>query len=57
MVFQLGEGLEADLSGAMASDRFTYQHTWALCHLLELHISGQDYVVIFDHHEDVRINI
>jgi len=44
-----------DLSGATASDRFAYQRTWALCHLLELHISGQDYVVIFDHHEDVSV--
>jgi hypothetical protein len=42
-----------DLSGPLASDRFTYQQTWALCHLLELHESGNDYVVIFDHHEDV----
>jgi hypothetical protein len=44
-----------DTSGANASDRFVYQHTWALCHLLELHISGHDYVVIFDHHEDVSV--
>src|ERR1700730_5948168 len=44
-----------DLSGSTVSDRFTYQHTWALCHLLELHISGKDYVVIFDHHEDVAV--
>ena len=42
-----------DLSGPLASDRFTYQQTWALCHLLGLHQSGNDYVVIFDHHEDV----
>lgn len=42
-----------DLSGPLASDRFLYQQTWALCHLLELHKSGNDYVVIFDHHEDV----
>lgn len=44
-----------DLSGPNASDRFTYQHTWALCHLLQLHILGQDYVVIFDHFEDVTV--
>jgi hypothetical protein len=42
-----------NLSGALASDRFVYQQTWALCHLLTLHQSGGDYVVIFDHHEDV----
>ncbi|HEY1208963.1 MAG TPA: DUF4297 domain-containing protein [Terracidiphilus sp.] len=44
-----------DLSGATTSDRFEYQRTWALCHLLELHVSEQDYVVIFDHHEDVSV--
>lgn len=44
-----------DLSGPLASDRFTYQQTWALCHLLDLHKSGNDYVVIFDHHEDVSV--
>jgi hypothetical protein len=42
-----------DLSGPSSSGRFSYQQTWALCHLLELHQSGSDYVVIFDHHEDV----
>ena len=42
-----------DLSGSTASGRFSYQQTWALCHLMELHNSGNDYVVIFDHHEDV----
>jgi hypothetical protein len=44
-----------DLSGATSSDRFSYQQHWALCHLLELHVSGQDYVVVFDHHEDVMV--
>lgn len=44
-----------DLSGPTASDRFAYQRTWALCRVMELHASGEDYVVIFDHHEDVSI--
>jgi hypothetical protein len=44
-----------NLSGANASDRFAYQRTWALCHVMELHASGEDYVVIFDHHEDVSV--
>lgn len=44
-----------DLSGANASDRFAYQRTWALCHLLDLHLAKSDYVVIFDHHEDVAV--
>jgi hypothetical protein len=44
-----------DRSGATASDRFIYQQTWALCHLLLLHESNADYVITFDHHEDVSV--
>jgi hypothetical protein len=44
-----------DRSGATASDRFIYQQTWALCHLLLLHEANADYVITFDHHEDVSV--
>ncbi|HZQ20478.1 MAG TPA: DUF4297 domain-containing protein [Terriglobales bacterium] len=44
-----------DTSGALASDRFEYQHNWALCRLLELHQTDADYVMTFDHHEDVTV--
>jgi hypothetical protein len=44
-----------DRSGATASDRFIYQQTWALCHLLLLHEANSDYVITFDHHEDVSV--
>lgn len=37
----------------MASNRFGYQHTWTLCHLLRLHASDQAYVVILEYHDDV----
>jgi hypothetical protein len=42
-----------DRSGSRSSDRFAYQQDWALCHILDLHNSGVDYVLTFDHHEDV----
>jgi hypothetical protein len=44
-----------DTSGALSSDRFEYQRNWALCRLLLLHQQGGDYVMTFDHHEDVTI--
>lgn len=44
-----------DSSGSRSSSLFVYQQTWALCHLLDLHKSGQDYVVTFDYHEDVTV--
>jgi hypothetical protein len=44
-----------DTSGPLASDRFQYQHNWALCRLLEIHQKETDYVMTFDHHEDVTI--
>ncbi len=44
-----------DTSGALSSDRFAYQHNWALCRLLFLHQGDNDYVMTFDHHEDVTI--
>jgi transposase len=44
-----------DTSGALSSDRFQYQHNWALCRLLTLHQEQTDYVMTLDHHEDVTI--
>lgn len=42
-------------AGPRTANRFDYQKSWALCHLLELHSSGDDYVVLFDFHEDVVV--
>ena len=44
-----------DTSGALSSDRFAYQHNWALCRLLFMHQDKNDYVMTFDHHEDVTV--
>jgi hypothetical protein len=42
-------------SGARTSNRFDYQKDWAICKLLELHDSVDDYLVIFEYHDDIAI--
>ena len=42
-------------SGSIASNRFDYQKDWSLCKLLEIHESGKNYVLIFEHDEDLII--
>ena len=40
-------------SGSQAFNRFSFQNSWALCHLLSLHDQGIDYLLLFDFHDDV----
>lgn len=42
-------------SGPAAFNRFSYQNSWALSHLLNLHESGEDYLIAFDFHDDVLV--
>jgi hypothetical protein len=42
-------------SGAPAANRFGYQRTWALCHLLSLHEQPGDYVLILEFHDDILV--
>lgn len=42
-------------SGASSGSRFDFQKNWALTQILRLHLSGDDYVVVLDWHEDVLI--
>ncbi|AWK50546.1 hypothetical protein DIC82_05625 [Clostridium beijerinckii] len=42
-------------SGSSSSNRFQYQKDWALCKLLELQLSGKEYVLILDFHDDILI--
>ncbi|WP_178377057.1 DUF4297 domain-containing protein [Chryseolinea serpens] len=44
-----------DRGGSTNSNRTGFQLTWALCKLLELHKGGEDYVMIFDYHDDIAI--
>lgn len=42
-------------SGARTGDRYNYQWSWCLRKLLELENDNSDYVMIFEHHDDVLI--
>lgn len=44
-----------ETSGSSSSNRFDYQKNWAICHFLELHQDGQEYLIVFDHHEDIVV--
>ncbi len=40
-------------AGSLASKGFDYQKNWAICLILKLHEAHDDYVILFDFHEDV----
>lgn len=42
-------------SGARTGDRYNYQWSWCLRKLLDLENNNSDYVMIFEHHDDVLI--
>lgn len=42
-------------SGASSSNRFDYQKNWAFCELIDLQLRGEDYLMVFEHHEDIVV--
>lgn len=52
---RLVTNLPRDRSGPRSADRFVFQQNWALCKLMSLHEAGEDYLISFDHHEDVQV--
>lgn len=40
-------------SGSIASNRFSFQQDWSLCKLISMEESGKDYVLIFEHDDDL----
>lgn len=44
-----------ETSGSRSSNRFDYQKDWALCKLLGLHSSQNDFLLLLDYHEDVVV--
>lgn len=44
-----------ETSGSRSSNRFAYQHNWSLCELLNLHLNSDDYLMVFEHHDDVVV--
>lgn len=49
------KALPRETAGARSANRFDYQKSWALCELLELHHTRQDYLLVFEHHEDIVV--
>ena len=52
---QLVQVAPREVSGSRSSNRSDYQKSWAFCLLLKLHRTGQDYLVLFDYHDDVVV--
>lgn len=44
-----------ETSGTSSSNRFDYQQDWAICKLLELFKSGNDFLMLLDYHDDVVV--
>lgn len=42
-------------SGSRSANRFDYQKNWSLCELLSLHSKNDDYLMVFEHHEDIVV--
>ena len=42
-------------SGSTTSGRYDYQKNWSLMTLLEHHLSGNDYLFVFDFHDDMLV--
>lgn len=44
-----------EYGGPNADSGFSYQHSWTVCKLIELHQTTDDYLVICDYHDDVVV--
>lgn len=44
---------ERENAGSRTQNRFNYQNHWAICHLLELHEKGVDFILAVECHDDV----
>ncbi|MFD1174528.1 dsDNA nuclease domain-containing protein [Oceanobacillus picturae] len=42
-------------SGSRSANRFDYQKDWAILKLIELHKSGEDYLLVLDYYDDVIV--
>jgi len=53
--FKIAHSQPRETSGSNSSSRFDYQKDWTLGKLLDQHASGEDYIAVFDWHEDLII--
>ena len=42
-------------SGSTTSNRFDYQKNWAICKLVDLHRTAEDYLLCFEFHDDIIV--
>ncbi|MDP3682434.1 MAG: dsDNA nuclease domain-containing protein, partial [Ignavibacteria bacterium] len=42
-------------AGSTSASRFDYQKDYSICKLIESHLTSNDYIIIFDWHEDLII--
>ena len=42
-------------SGSKSGNRFDYQKNWAICKVLELQLSEDNFVIILDFHDDIAL--
>jgi len=42
-------------SGSLSASRVDFQKDWSLCKLIEIHRGGQEYVILFDWHDDLAV--
>lgn len=42
-------------SGSSSSNRFDFQKDWAICKILDLHESKDDYLLTLEHHDDIIV--
>lgn len=47
--------LPRESGGSVASNRFDFQKDWAICKIIELHKNPDDYLITFEHHDDIII--
>lgn len=44
---------QREIAGSDSAARFDYQKDWAFCRMMRKHISGEDYLVAFEYHDDI----
>ncbi|WP_462266476.1 dsDNA nuclease domain-containing protein [Mucilaginibacter sp.] len=44
-----------EIDGAKTSNRYDFQKNWAICKLIELHTSTDDYLLCFEFHDDIVV--
>ncbi|RAS83081.1 DUF4297 domain-containing protein [Priestia endophytica] len=52
---RISEQRPRENSGSRSANRFDYQKDWAILKLIELHKSGEDYLLVLDYYDDIVV--